>query len=109
MPTINFQRPYAKLLDKTGTIVPESKLLLVVHVPIEDVSNAKDYWLYDGEEPLSYSVFYTLLVFQKPAGDLFTVIRPSHGRHGSTYEYYKNLIGQTFKIEINAPTAAGLH
>lgn len=100
METIKFRKPFHKLKNSEGNPIQEAKLVFITKVPIDDVSGLVDFWKYDNDTDISYSEFYTLLLFVKPFGDMFPVFRPSHSRHGSTYEYYRKLIGETFKIEI---------
>jgi hypothetical protein len=47
-----------------------------------------------------------MLIFQKPFGDLFTTVRPMHGRFGNKQTYYEGMIGQEFEIIINTPNAS---
>lgn len=102
MAKIKFSHAYTKLLHE-GEPVKEAKLLLVVQVRIEDITESKDFLNYDtdnGKYNLMYSSLYAMLLFQKPSGDVFTTVRPAYGRYGNKYEYYKKFIGQVFDVVI---------
>lgn len=102
-PTLKFKREYKKLRDKIGLIVNKAKLLMVLTVPMDDMKDLKDFWIYEFDEhknDLGFSEFYTVLILQKPDGNIFTAVRPSHSRLGSTAEYYAKYIGETLNVEI---------
>jgi hypothetical protein len=105
-PQMKFSHAYKKLLDQHGNAIKEAKLLLVVPVSHDMISRAKDFIAYDtdnGKYTLSFATFYVMLIFQKPFGDLFTTVRPMHGRFGNKQTYYEGMIGQEFEIVINVP------
>lgn len=102
-PQIKFAHAYNKLLNDQREVIKEAKLLLALPVPMETISTAKDFLDYDtdnGRYTLGFSTFYVMLLFQKPFGDLFTTVRPMHGRYGNKHEYYKQFIGKEFDIVV---------
>ena len=102
MPTIKFSNPPLKLYDADGYLIKTAKLLLVTSVHIDDVRDNPAFIDYetDNKYILPYSEFYTVLIFLIKPGEIFTELRPSHSRHGSTKDYYKQFVGQKFQIEI---------
>src|SRR5687767_8308473 len=104
-PKMKFSHVYKKLLDQQGNPIKEAKLLLVLPVPMESISHAKDFIAYDtdhGKYNISFATYYVMLIFQKPFGDLFTTVRPMHGRYGNKQTYYEPMIGLEFEIVINS-------
>lgn len=102
-PRIKFSHSYKKLQDAQGNPIKNAKLLLVLPVQMESLSDAKDFLAYDTDNnkyTIPFSTWYVILIFQKPFGDLFTTVRPMFGRFGNKQKYYEPLIGQEFDIVI---------
>jgi hypothetical protein len=109
MDKIKFSHAYKKLLGTDGQPIKTAKLLLVLTVPMESLSDAKEFIDYDtdnGKYKITFSTFYLLLIFQKPSGDLFTTVRPQFGRFGSKKMYYESLVGKDIQIVLNEPSDA---
>lgn len=108
-PKIKFSHTYKKLMDSQGNVIKNAKLLLVLPVQMESISQAKDFLAYDTDNKytLPFSTWYVTLLFQKPFGDLFTTVRPMFSKFGNKQKYYEPLIGQEFDIVITAEVHHG--
>lgn len=106
------KRLYNKVKDSNGNIIETAKLVMVSLVSPEELSNAPSFIQYETDgfiAELPNSEYYLLLLFMKPDGNLFTVIRPRYAsdkawafrKKWKTYEYYyKELIGKTFEVRL---------
>ena len=98
---IKFKKRFNKLLDSEGKVIKTAKLLMVLSVAQDDLP--RDFLMYESDGDLSllgYSLYWALLILQKPDGNILTTIRHSYSRYGNTSDYYKEFIGQTFNIII---------
>lgn len=95
-----------------GKPIRTATLLLVLYVPMEELTQAKQFIEYDTDNvyKIPFDSYYLLLIFQKPNGDLFTTVRPSsrnkyafgfNAKYKSKLDYYRELVGQEFNILIN--------
>jgi hypothetical protein len=105
---INFSHVYSKLLHN-GEPIKEAKLLLVIPAQMEELTARRDFLNYDtdGKYELTFAAWYVMLFFQKPSGDLFTTVRPMHGRYGNKHQYYKQFEGQMFDIVFSQEVRRG--
>ncbi len=106
-PIIKFSHNYQKLLDSDNDVITEAKLLHVIEVDMQSLNlSFIDYDTDNGKYKLPKSGKYIMLIFEKPrennwaweidSKDLFTTLR----RHTKQkFEYYNNLIGQTFEVK----------
>lgn len=99
-PTIKFSHHYFKL-KTLGGFVDEAHLLAVMRVDLEDlppVFKNFDTYYDGGKYPLPEFGEYIMLLFQKSG---WWALFPTLRRYTpDKYSYYKELVGQTFKVII---------
>jgi hypothetical protein len=97
MNTIKFSFKYPKLYSRDGFICINVKLLEVINIKLENLSQ---YFLYYDTNK-SYNLpprgNYLLLLFQKNDYEIFTTLRSNINEKE---KFYRSKIGEFFKIEI---------
>ena len=110
MAKIKFSHAYKKLQGGDSKPIKRAKLLMVLPITNEQLVQHPDFLKYDtddGKYEIGFHTWCVLLIFQKPNGDLFTTVRPMHGRYGNKAEYYSKLIGHDFEIVLPSEEPRG--
>ena len=101
MPTIKFSYPFKKLASN-NSLVNQAKLLQVIPVNLEDITQElRDFDTDFGRYPLPAKGKYLMLIFQKSHYDLFTTLRRDTPEK---QEYYLRSVGQVFDLDIHHET-----
>lgn len=108
--SINFSHTYQKILDRHNDVIESAKLLQVIPVKLEELSDVfKNYDTDNGMYKLPRSGEYLMLIFLKnPKSymtdlNLFTTLRRSTPEK---LKYYTSCIGEVFEIGLSLSAIA---
>lgn len=99
MTTIKFSHRYSKLLGRNYEPINEARLLDVVPIDMENMS--EEFLAYDtdqGKFALPEKGQFLMLIFLKPGDkDVFTTLRRANTEKKA---YYRSMIGRYFNVQI---------